>query len=61
MAIKSLRAPSVYSISVAAHMVDVLVADPAFQPGQVSSPWVARLMLQRTGDRSSLGSAPGQH
>ncbi|NXJ36605.1 MROH7 protein, partial [Ciconia maguari] len=35
MAIKSLRAPSAYSISFAAHMVDVLVADPAFQPGQV--------------------------
>ncbi|NXS68455.1 MROH1 protein, partial [Pandion haliaetus] len=35
MAIKSLRAPSAYSISMAAHMVDVLVADHAFQPGQV--------------------------
>ncbi|XP_052632027.1 maestro heat-like repeat-containing protein family member 6 [Harpia harpyja] len=35
MAIKSLRAPSAYSISLAAHMVDVLVADHAFQPGQV--------------------------
>ncbi|NXR04710.1 MROH7 protein, partial [Sagittarius serpentarius] len=35
MAIKSLRAPSTYSISTAAHMVDVLVADAAFQPGQV--------------------------
>ncbi|NWH52387.1 MROH5 protein, partial [Fregata magnificens] len=37
MAIKSLRAPSAYSISVAAHMVDVLVANPAFQPGQVQN------------------------
>ncbi|KAM6059104.1 maestro heat-like repeat-containing protein family member 7 isoform 2-T2 [Theristicus caerulescens] len=35
MAIKSFRDPSIYSISVAAHMVNVLVADPAFQPGQV--------------------------
>ncbi|NXS45435.1 MROH7 protein, partial [Balaeniceps rex] len=35
MAIKSLRAPSTYSISMAAHMVDVLVAAPAFQPAQV--------------------------
>lgn len=49
MAMKSLRAPSAYSISLAAHMVDVLVADRAFQPGQVNSPWVAQLMLQPTG------------
>lgn len=49
MAIKSLRHPSAYSIRLAAHMVDVLVADRAFQPGQVNSPWVAQLMLQPTG------------
>lgn len=49
MAIKSLRAPSACSISMAAYMVDVLVADPAFQPGQASSLWVARPMLQPTG------------
>ncbi|NXT96457.1 MROH7 protein, partial [Anhinga rufa] len=35
IAIKSLRASSAYTIRVAAHMVDVLVADPAFPPGQV--------------------------
>ncbi|NXG81865.1 MROH1 protein, partial [Stercorarius parasiticus] len=35
IAIKSFRSPSIYSISVAAHMVDILVEDPAFQPGQV--------------------------
>ncbi|NXK03941.1 MROH7 protein, partial [Herpetotheres cachinnans] len=36
LAIKSLRHPSTYSISMAAHMVDVLVVGPAFQLGQVS-------------------------
>ncbi|NWH19897.1 MROH1 protein, partial [Grus americana] len=35
VAIKSLRDPRAYSIKVAAHMVDVLVADFVFQPGQV--------------------------
>ena len=48
MAIKSLRAPSAYSIRVAAHMVEVLVADPAFPMGQVSSPWVAQPTLGPT-------------
>lgn len=48
IAIKSFRSPSIYSISAAAYMVDILVEDPAFQPGQVSSPWVAQLMLQPT-------------
>lgn len=48
IAIKSMRAPSAYSISLASHMVDVLVADTAFQLGQVSSPGVAQLMLQPT-------------
>ncbi|KAF1537889.1 Maestro heat-like repeat-containing protein family member 7, partial [Eudyptula albosignata] len=44
MAIKSLRAPSACSISMAAYMVDVLVADPAFQPGQASSLWVPNIV-----------------
>ncbi|XP_037243121.1 maestro heat-like repeat-containing protein family member 7 isoform X4 [Falco rusticolus] len=35
LAIKNMRDPSTYSIRVAAHMVDVLVLGPAFQPGQV--------------------------
>ncbi|NXL44764.1 MROH5 protein, partial [Podilymbus podiceps] len=35
MAIKNLRATSAYSISLAAHMVDAIVEDPAFHPGQV--------------------------
>ncbi|NXN62330.1 MROH5 protein, partial [Rynchops niger] len=35
IAIKSFRSPSIYSISAAAHMVDILVEDPAFHPGQV--------------------------
>ncbi|NWX81301.1 MROH5 protein, partial [Alca torda] len=35
IAIKSFRSPSIYSISVAAHMVNILLEDPAFQPGQV--------------------------
>ncbi|NXN75754.1 MROH1 protein, partial [Himantopus himantopus] len=35
IAIKSLRAPSAYSISLASHMVDILTMDPAFQQGQV--------------------------
>ncbi|NXN21524.1 MROH7 protein, partial [Nycticryphes semicollaris] len=35
IAIRSLKAPSAYSIKVAALMVDILVADSAFQPGQV--------------------------
>ncbi|NXX05054.1 MROH5 protein, partial [Larus smithsonianus] len=35
IAIKSFRSPSIYSISAAAYMVDILVEDPAFQPGQV--------------------------
>ncbi|GAB0194588.1 maestro heat-like repeat-containing protein family member 6 [Grus japonensis] len=35
VAIKSLRDPRAYSIKVAAHMVDILVADFVFQPGQV--------------------------
>lgn len=49
MAIKSMRTPSAYSISMAAYMVNVLVAESTFRPRQVSSPWVAGLMLQPTG------------
>ncbi|NXD82399.1 MROH5 protein, partial [Halcyon senegalensis] len=37
MAIESLRATSAYSVSVAAHMIDILVVDSAFQPGKVLS------------------------
>ena len=49
LAINNMRDPSTYSIRVAAHMVDVLVLGPAFQPGQVSRPGVAQLMLQPPG------------
>ncbi|NXH75244.1 MROH7 protein, partial [Hydrobates tethys] len=35
MAIKNLRSPNAYSISIAAGMVDILVENPAFQPGHV--------------------------
>ncbi|NXU29718.1 MROH7 protein, partial [Thalassarche chlororhynchos] len=35
VAIKSFRAPSSYSVSTAARMVDILVEEPAFQLGQV--------------------------
>ncbi|NXQ90619.1 MROH7 protein, partial [Nyctibius grandis] len=35
MAIKNMRASSIYSISMAAHMVDVLLTDPDFQPAQM--------------------------
>ncbi|XP_069626026.1 uncharacterized protein [Haliaeetus albicilla] len=63
MAIKSLRAPSAYSISLAAHMVDVLVADHAFQPGQVlnivwaiyrSRPSVRAVVALKSLDRALL-------
>ncbi|NXI58129.1 MROH7 protein, partial [Chloroceryle aenea] len=37
MAIKSLRATSTYSVRLAAHMIDILVVDSAFQPGKVLS------------------------
>lgn len=39
MVMKSFTTPGVYSISMAAHMVDVLVSDTDFRPGQVSSLW----------------------
>ena len=49
MVIKSLTAPSAYTTSVAAHMVDVLVAHPAFQPGQMRSPRVVWPRLEPSG------------
>lgn len=48
IAIKNMRSRSDHSISLAAYMVETLVSGSAFYSEQVSSPWVARPMLQPT-------------
>lgn len=49
-AVKNMRSPSDYSISLAAYMVETLVSGSDFYPGQVGSPRMARPMLQPTGE-----------